>query len=517
MDESEYSYTSSPKQLKLSDDITQCLSQQSLTGQFAKQQNSLNYDINPAQSSTSGIVVPSNHELSDIFNLNIDCFNELFDYLSLQDLSSFGQTCKKFQKFTGEYFKRNYFAYEFDHRKGNGLYGNEICMIDKSKRDGCKTVRVSVSVFQSYLSQLSQFHTATGLISNLVVKNIENFSSLKQMNFCCLDLNRPSYEHFKNLLKQLEIINTFRCIPFEGDFYEKFLKYCDGLKRLGVTECDLGQTRVFDDGTSAYEYPWLRRKYPKLEHLKLIPRKYVKIDEINEFLTNNLNVRSFSTSAHCFWVNRHQFLTSKVKLDSLEIWMNIVYDPPADAFGALPTRMQTIVTLLNKLHERGFYKELKMHIYDETHPTIDEVASMRGLEKLSIVHFKAEFNELPLTLVKELSILRGVKNINLENLAERCVRLEQLELGAHSVDDILPFICRSSKLKRIKAFENIKDTFSIDIVKLNDEREKLAETKKVVIYVPDDVFLRTKWKARHGDLNLNWVELRRSDSWKFAS
>lgn len=32
-----------------------------------------------------------------IFKLTIDCFDEIFDYLSLQDLSSFGQTCKAMQ------------------------------------------------------------------------------------------------------------------------------------------------------------------------------------------------------------------------------------------------------------------------------------------------------------------------------------------------------------------------------------------------------------------------------------
>lgn len=33
-----------------------------------------------------------------IFALNIDCFEEIFDYLSLKDVHSFGQTCKALQK-----------------------------------------------------------------------------------------------------------------------------------------------------------------------------------------------------------------------------------------------------------------------------------------------------------------------------------------------------------------------------------------------------------------------------------
>lgn len=61
---------------------------------------------------------------------------------------------------------------------------------------------------------------------------------------------------------------------------------------------------------------------------------------------------------------------------------------------------------------------------------IDEVASLLGLETLSIAHFKEEFNHLPLTLVKELSIIKGVENINLEDLARKCVRLKYLDIGA---------------------------------------------------------------------------------------
>ena len=43
-----------------------------------------------------------------IFRLNMDCFEAIFDYLSLKDLHSFGQTCRAMQQMAGDYFQRNF-------------------------------------------------------------------------------------------------------------------------------------------------------------------------------------------------------------------------------------------------------------------------------------------------------------------------------------------------------------------------------------------------------------------------
>lgn len=50
---------------------------------------------------------------------------------------------------------------------------------------------------------------------------------------------------------------------------------------------------------------------------------------------------------------------------------------------------------------------------------------------------------------------------------------------------------------------------------LNREREQLLGARKLIIYVPEDIFLATKWSTNNGDINLSLVELRRIDSCKF--
>lgn len=42
-----------------------------------------------------------------IFKLDIDCFNEIFEYLSMEDVHSVGKTCKTMQQVAGEYFRQN--------------------------------------------------------------------------------------------------------------------------------------------------------------------------------------------------------------------------------------------------------------------------------------------------------------------------------------------------------------------------------------------------------------------------
>lgn len=45
-----------------------------------------------------------------IFKMIADCWYEVFDFLSMEDVHSFGQTCKAFQQIAGEYFQWKYGA-----------------------------------------------------------------------------------------------------------------------------------------------------------------------------------------------------------------------------------------------------------------------------------------------------------------------------------------------------------------------------------------------------------------------
>lgn len=49
-------------------------------------------------------------QTGDIFKLDIDCFEESFDYLPFKDLVNVGETCKRLQRVAGYCYQQNYSA-----------------------------------------------------------------------------------------------------------------------------------------------------------------------------------------------------------------------------------------------------------------------------------------------------------------------------------------------------------------------------------------------------------------------
>lgn len=171
--------------------------------------------------------------------------------------------------------------------------------------------------------------------------------------------------------------------------------------------------------------------------------------------------------------------------------------------------MQTFCNLLNQLHERGFYRRLHLNIIGPNQEYGKEFASLQALESLSIWHFNEHCDLYRLVNLKQLTMYDGFNAIDMEILAKNLVKLRQISINNATFDDILPFIQHSSKLNKIHA------TFTEDILdlqRLNEERMKLIGGQKIMIYVPDDIFLATKWNTKHGDTNLNCIEMRRSTS-----
>lgn len=89
--------------------------------------------------------------------------------------------------------------------------------------------------------------------------------------------------------------------------------------------------------------------------------------------------------------------------------------------------------------------------------------------------------------------------------ANKLENIRHLYVSNGTVDDILPFVQQSKNLNKIY-FDG--DTMKLSI--LNRERAKLAGARKVTIYVPEKIFLDTKWTI--GDVNLEKIEMLRANS-----
>lgn len=420
-----------------------------------------------------------------IFTLNNDCFDMIFDYLSMKDIHSFGQTCKTMQQIAGEYFERNFKSTE----KFTGIDGIYSVYSDNH---GVHNQRTLTSAFNQFINYFSHYYENLEPLRYIQL-HCDEFKSLNHIYLVCLKLNTAKIECIRRVLGRLEILQIRQC-TLDGDFYERFLKFCPNLKRIYIQD-DLGY--ILDENQN----PWLLQEYPQLEHLQLIPRYSFKINELNSFFERNPRLSSFSTSSRCLWENRHELIKSNIKLDKLEIQI-------LDNYHRHLINMRSICSLLNEFYERGFYRRLYLYVKRVDRHCSEDVITLHALEMLSIRQFSETFSLCHLSNLRELEIMNSVNIKDLEILAVNLKSLERLTLSnAVTVNDIVPFVRCSSKLYRIQA--NFNDGL-LNLFKLNKERKQLATARKIIIYVSDNVFLETKWTAKYGEINLDFIEMRRA-------
>ncbi|XP_055303092.1 uncharacterized protein LOC129568813 [Sitodiplosis mosellana] len=470
-----------------------------------------------------------------IFKLTIDCFDEIFEYLSMKDLHSLGQTCKTMQQVCGEYFKRTHSAAEkFCAR--DGIYTTYSSM------EGDVNQRIQTSCFNQFMPCISHYYGAIGPIHYLQ-KHVNEFISTNHIYLVSLFINHEKVELIREILPQIEIMQIRNC-SMSRNFYELMLKYCENLKCIYLQNAD---------SSFNGKHEWLMQDYPQLEHLELMPSYPIVVDELKAFFERNPKVKRFSTTARFLWINRNEFLNSKVQLNVLEI--------KAEFFTEFDESGNKILIwdVLNRLHAQRFYKRLFIYIGRVDQELSNQLASMgASLETLCIRRFKSSFSLPLLSNLKELILLDGANATDMAVLAKSLKKIQRLYVDKATVDDILPFIRQSTQLSKIKLFlkgeqeqqrildqnnnnyaaveaqhyekdekKKEKDNIDkveeksasnwriIDLVALNEERKKLVGARKVTIYVRDDVFLATKWAAYNGDINLSLIEMGRSDSYEW--
>ncbi|XP_031639408.1 uncharacterized protein LOC116351449 [Contarinia nasturtii] len=423
-----------------------------------------------------------------LFKLNIDCFETIFDYLSLTDLHSFGQTCTRMQKVAGTYFNQNYSS-----------ANHSWCI------NGIHTNWIATWAFNQFVPSISidQFHY------NL---DINKCNAINRIHLYDLRLDQNKIKRFKRILDRVETFQFNRCAV--DDFYDLILKHCTNLKRLYVQR----NTSIYPEES---RYTWLQYEYPTLEHLEFIPSSDdAHVFELNIFFMLNKSVQRFSTSEHFLWNNRLMFLNFDAKLDILEIKENNVFNRNNS-----PESGTLFWKLLNQLYNQGFYKRLYYCIDNDIDKGLSmELSAVKGLESLQFFTFidVSICNGLAqLTNLRELRI-KTSNNIDMDILARGLVKLERLCIEG-TINDIIPFIRRSTILKKInllqkcqmnQLFENV-DCKTFNLVKLNAERARLPGAQKVIIHVSEDLYLKTKWSARNGDTDLSVIELRRADSYQW--
>lgn len=418
-------------------------------------------------------------QVADIFKLNMDCFGEIFDYLSIQDLISFSQTCKRLNQVAGYTFQQNYANADIIYKNGS-IFIRDLCNAD------CFTKFIhKVRIREN--EHLKKF-----------VRIQFKFHQIRQIELVCVQMTRDKVELFKQNLANMEMLK-FEYVDMNGRFHDDILKFCSNLKRLVITD---GRAKRVLMGRGN---KWLLKKYPTLEEIEIISNPS-QLKKLKKFLELNPNIRKLSiTDTYLKWYEQ-SLIGSKINLEEL-IVLNVSIDV-------------NVIHQLNALYAHGFYKQLKMYFitWKDDNEVWEQMTSLNGLVMLSVGsgQGKSLIKLSRFTGIPELSITQKQSIADYWTLSTSLTNLERLQIWQASTDDILPFIRKSVKLHKIKidflgsgAHFDVQ-TNIVDLRGLNQEREKLIGARKLTIYVKEKIYLATKWELT--ETNIGLIRLKREES-----
>lgn len=425
----------------------------------------------------------STNQSADILKLDIDCFEEVFDYLTLADLISIGKTCKRLNQIIGHILQQYYSAVEV--QCGPLRIGN----IDQS--NCCIQVAHKMSLYFDH--SLPNFR-----------KIQSNCPRLKRIHFQYIQLTRPKVEYLKETLRRIEVLQIIKS-EISGNIHETVLAFCPKIRRLSIT--GTADDSNFED--TAMDL--FGQKYPTLEQFEFELSSKHLITELRHFLELNPNIRKMAIS--CTKLLRYAFedslMNASVQLNELAILVRFVDS--------------NLCQMMKILHERGFYKrfQLYLHFAEFNQENVDQLAPLNSLVKLylgrsSYMHSVKLAN---LKSLEEICIFESDRISDLDALAIDLPYLERIHFIHAIFNDIWTFISRSRRVKKIRV-DHLREGIHfnatqkvINLRSLNREREKLIRAQKLTIYVKEEIYVATKWAM--GDTDLNWIRLKRIESFEW--
>lgn len=417
-----------------------------------------------------------------ILNLDIDCFYELCDWLSLYDIIAIGQTCKRLHQLAGAYFRATYPSKRIVGEKG-GLYIE---------------YRRQVDLFGKFIKRIS----ITGERLKVYRFVGANCKFLRQIRIGG-SIPDGAIESIKEVLKRIEVVELFEC-SIRDEFFDYFLQFCPKLKSLSVTRWQNIRNKSVIIGSGN---DWLLRKYPTLENLELIDLYEIQTNELTTFFQLNPQVRTFSMDSQSLWDNRQSFLNSGIKLDKLAVEFRS---------NEIDTEL---LDLLSELYEQELFRRL--HIYssntDQCH--LNKMFSTPLSNSIEMLHGIFKQIENPLENLTTIGFMYAYYSVlDMENLAKNLPNLIRIYFLDASSDHIAPFIRWSPELRFVKVFRMQGGTHCqrgfFDISQLNVEREKLAEANKVFIYVNESYIVWSKWSNIQYKFRLVTLARFESLEWK---
>lgn len=438
-------------------------------------------------------IAPNVERKADILKLNIDCLEDTFDYLPLEDLINIGETCKRMQLVAGYCFSQNYsgeaiWSIENDFRLNPHSWTMDMIHADYRS---FFSFTISVKHFAPFI-RLIQINSCKGFEYLLCAQS--KLRRLKQIRISCMKLTQTEVDRMADVLSKVEVLSFYDCTLNVNEL----IANCPNLRRLELNEC-------------VTDLNWLDGKCPMLEYFKFQPRDMETIEKIPVFLKHNPNICKFATTANLFCWAARDFMENAddIKLDEFAIRFDYY---TTVGFGPF-------CELLNALYERGVYKRLQMYVWGESlQEMIDQLAKVNGFTKLFIC--PQRLVTIPtLKSLEELYVNNSAKIIDTENMVNRLINLRRISFERANFNDVMPFVRRAPQLDKIRVdylnggIRFNQGTNIIDLRALNGERQQLPNARKITLYVQEKIYLATKWAMKETDLEL--IRLKRIESFEW--
>ncbi|XP_031638040.1 uncharacterized protein LOC116350393 [Contarinia nasturtii] len=434
------------------------------------------------------IVANEQHQSGDIFKLVIDCFEEVFDFLSLQDLVAMGQTCKRMQRIAGHCFQQNYRAQPVF------FCVHTFLMIDEDANLECfyyLLQNIEVDIHNIFDEDEDLYISTQNFITSL-----KHLQSIKKITIGNISLTMAQIDEMRLIRSKIESVK-FEKNDFNEKLFNALLAPGSNVKHLSLRE------------SFSNEHQWMYGIYPKLEYFELTSCVYEEVPALKTFFELNTTIKHFSIDMGLLWSNRAFFINSNIKFDTLRIIHR--RDVEFDSF----------CRLLNEFHECGFYKKLRFgYMYDIEQETINQLASVKGLVMFGVDLKGHNINISSLINLEELCVSgRYDSNFIMDctSLRDKFLKLKRIDFYGVSFDNLIPFIFFAKNVNKInvqnlRSGSHFEETDGVlDLLTLNKERKKLFAAQKITIYAEEHVYLATKWAMKQTDFKL--IEMKRITSY----
>lgn len=396
----------------------------------------------------SSLAIVDTSNASGILKLDADCLEELFEWLSLKNLRSVRETCKRMKQVVNYHIKLNY-PLRFGQFEFLDDTFDDLCRFDDSFIKFYKTIKFGYTPLTNYI-----------------------IDGLK---------------HILSKVERVVIVDA----QLSGTFYDDFLKFCGNLKSLVC----------IDFSTIGIDSEWMLEQYPTIEHIVLSdPEPFEEHDKLKIFLEENPNIKTLSISSNIYddWM-----LESNAKFDKLII--EVLHSPDMNLFCSQLNTLHT--NGFYKKLELFMYIQCENHEMNR----IATLHALEFLFIENITSGTV-FTPLPQLKVFYMHSDRDIDNMNMivdnmENIEKihfKFADFESILPFIHRANKLKEIKINSPSDGRFLSED------CIDLVALNNERKKCSGAIKLTIYIGEEVYLATKCAKMR--TKFSCIEIKRAES-----